>query len=311
MQRIGALVGHVARDPRRRAHVEVAREVVDRARADRRRHRVRAARHDRQPRLHPQVRGGGRGGRAERRARRQQLGQLGAVEAGQPQQAVVVGELGEVARVGDPVQRRAGAGGGGAAGELEAEPVDRLEEDRRARVQLGPLVLEVEDVAERVAAAERGRPAGQAQPARDLQRRVAGDRAASQPARMRRAARVEPAQRRRQRLAVVADGDGAGPLAGDGDRVGRRQAALGQAPRSGARSPATSRRAAARRRRRAGAGGRPAPARSRARCRRARRWPPSARRCRDRWRARAGWPPAAAYRRAAARPAGRRPRSRC
>ena len=127
------------------------------------------------------------------------------------------------------------AGGGGAAGQAQAEPVRGLEQHRRGVVDLGALVAEPEDVAERVASAQRRRAAGAAEPAGQAQRSVAGhaDRAAGGAPDEWRPARVHPDEGVAERLAVRADRNGPRPLGGDGDR--RRRVAIGAGGQAAAR----------------------------------------------------------------------------
>jgi hypothetical protein len=237
VQRVRALERHVTREPGRRAEVEVRRVVEHRARADGRGHRVRRAAHDGHAQGEAEIGRRARRERPEHAARRQQLGQLPALDSGRRQQAPVVAHVGEVARVGQPVERRGDGGGGGPARQAQRQVVDRLEERGGAPVDVGPLALQVEQVPERVAPGEARRAAREPEPTPGAQWPVAGDprRAAGGAARVRRPAAVEPGERVHERLAVAVDRHRAGPLARDGDgrERARREVAERQPSRGG------------------------------------------------------------------------------
>ena len=143
-------------------------------------------------------------------------GSLPAVHPGHPHQHVRVADARQVTRVREPVQGRRGPGGSRAAGELQTQPVDRLEEAPGRGVHLRALGAQPQDVPEGVTAGEGRRSPRQPQPAQQLHGAVAGhaQRASGEPTRVRRAPRVEPDDGVAERLAALVDGHGPGPLAG-------------------------------------------------------------------------------------------------
>ena len=194
----------------------MAVEVGHRTRADRGRVQVPRAGHDRRAGKQAELGGGGRGQTAEHAARRDQVGQLGPLQAGQPHQRVVVGDGVDVAVVRHPVQRDGVVRGAGQAGEAQAEVVDRLEEHRRRGVDLGALLAQEVDVADRVLARQARDAAGAAHPLGQLGGGVALDvqRAAHGLADGAGAAGVHPDDGRADGDPVVVDGHGPGPLRG-------------------------------------------------------------------------------------------------
>ena len=153
------------------------------------------------------------------RRRRHQVGELGAIDAEQAQQIGVVVDAREVAVVGDPVQHDRVERGRAPAGQLEVEPVLRLEVlPRRAR-ERRLRAPEPEDVRDRVLARERGCAAGELDPRAQLARVVAlhAYAAAGGPLGVVGAAGVHPDDRVVERLAVAVDRHRARPLRRDRD----------------------------------------------------------------------------------------------
>ena len=214
---VGLLERDVAADPARGADVEVAVEVGHGARADGGRVQVPGARHDGRP-----------GQQAELGRRRPGASppstlpvgtSSGRVDALRPANSisdVVVGDGVDVAVVGHPVQRDGVVRGAGQTGEAQVQVVDRLEEHRGRRVDVGALLAQEVDVAHRVLARQARDAAGAAHPAGQLGGGVALDveRAAD-----RLADRVAPRESiqmmaGRWRRPAVVDGHGARPLRG-------------------------------------------------------------------------------------------------
>ena len=104
--------------------------------------------------------------------------QLGGVEPELADEPRVVLEPVEVPVVGQPGAAHRGVGGRRPAGESHRQVVDRLQVPARGRGDLGLVALEVEHVADRVAAERRRDAAGVADPGRERARRVAHQRAA-------------------------------------------------------------------------------------------------------------------------------------
>ena len=124
------------------------------------------------------------------------------VHAGGAHQHVVVGQRRQRAVVGEPGPGHRGVAGGGHAGEPHGQVVDRLEEPARPREQVGLLVLQVEDVPDRVGARRRRDAAAAAQPGGQRPGRVAGDRSPDGRSRVRRPAGVAPEHARADRPAL-------------------------------------------------------------------------------------------------------------
>ena len=166
VEQVGLLERHVAREPRRRADVEMALEVAHRARTDGGRLQVgraadhRDARRARRARSRSASRNGPSTDVAATRS-----GNCDAVDAEQLHQSRVVVDAREIAVVGDPVQHDRVVGGRAPTGELEVEPVLGLEVlPRRAR-EIGVRAPEPQDVRDRILARQRGRAAGELDPA--------------------------------------------------------------------------------------------------------------------------------------------------
>ena len=197
--------------------------VADRARADRGAHRVRRRGDDERLRADAELGGGRRTDRADDGRARPQLGQPRLVDPGELQQARVVVHVQRVARVGDPVQRRGVVGRGADAGELQVEPVHRLEEGGRGRPDLRPLVAQELQMGEAVATRQRRRPSRAPDPAGDPLRGIPLDAHAAcsgarDAPRLLGSPAVEPGQRRSQGLAGGVHRDRPGPLPRDRDR---------------------------------------------------------------------------------------------
>ena len=135
-------------------------------------------------------------------------------QAGQPDQRVVVGDGVDVTVVRHPVQRDGVVRGPGQAGEAQAQVVDRLEEDRGGGVDLGPLLAQEVDVADRVLARQARDAAGAAHPLGQLGGGVALDveRTAHGLADGAGAPGVHPGDGRTDGGPVVVDRHGARPL---------------------------------------------------------------------------------------------------
>ena len=204
-EQVGLLERDVARDPRRRADVQVTFEVRYRARPDRRRlHIGCAADHGsagRQPEL-------GRGLALELTDHggcRDEVGQLGPVDAGQREQRRLVVDRVEITVVGEPVQHDRVVRRRGDAGEIEVHPVLGLEVlPRRAR-DVRFMFLQPQDVRDGILARARRRAARELDPPAQLARVVAlhAHRATDALADDAGAARVHPDHRVPQRGAIA------------------------------------------------------------------------------------------------------------
>ena len=233
-QRVRLLERDVATDPARGADVEMAVEVGHGARADGGRVQVTRAGHDRRAGEQAELGGGGRVEAAQHAAGRDQLGQRGPLQAGQRHQRVVVGHGVDVTVVRHPVQGDGVVRGAGQAGEAQAQVVDRLEEDGGGGVDLGPLLTQEVDVADRVLARQARDAAGAAHPLGQLGGGVAlhVDRAADGLTDGAGAAGVHPGDGRTDGGPVVVDGHGPRPLrrAAHADDVPGRHSGVGQGP---------------------------------------------------------------------------------
>ena len=184
--------------------------------------------------------------------------QLGAVDAAVVHQGARVPDAAGAPVVGDPRGQDRVHCGHRAAGELQVDPVEHVEECRGALVHLGHRVADQQHVRGRVLARRRRHAAGQTQPAHDPPYRHAVERrhAAELAAQVGRAAHVQPRDARGQRLAVRVHRDRAFALGrradgGDGPQVLRGGRGRGRPPPRAARSttppgPARHRRPAAR-----------------------------------------------------------------
>ncbi len=242
-EEVGLLERDVARDPRRRAEVEVGLEVLQRAGSDRGRLHVRRPRDDLDARGHPEL---GRGVLAEPADdvdRAHEVGQGRAVQLRELDQLVVVDDVVEVAVVrdevaGDRVHRRDRA-----TGEAEVQVVLRLQERRGLPVDVRSVVLDPEDVRGRVLARVPGGTTRHLDPACDLAGLVAldGDGPTGDVRHVRGATRVHPDDRVHEVPARAVDGHRAQPLRGAADAdhaVGRdRPARHHPAGRGGDRAP--------------------------------------------------------------------------
>ena len=207
------------------------RVVGDGARPDGGRHRVGRSRHHRHRLAEAELRPGSGGQRAEHRVGAEQLGELIAPQPGQAQQVVVVADPRRVARIGHPVQRCGDARRREPAGELEPQPVDRLQEPHGGAVYLRTLGAQPEDVPDWVPPRQRRRAARAPHPERELAGVIARDAqpAAGEPPHVGRAAGVQPDDRGAQRQPCRVDRHGPSPLRGDRD--GAHRVALGRAVR--------------------------------------------------------------------------------
>ena len=101
---------------------------------------------------------------AQDRARRQEIGQLGAIDAAQLDELRHVVHEREVGGVGEPVARDGVVRRGELPGEPQVQVVHRLEQLVGLPVDLGSLVLQEQDVTERVLAGVAGDALGVFQP---------------------------------------------------------------------------------------------------------------------------------------------------
>ena len=144
-------------------------------------------------------------------------GSRDASTPGGADQHVVVGERRQRAVVGQPGAGHRGVAGRRHAREPHRQVVDRLQQPPGPGDDVGLLVLEEEDVADRVVARDRRDPTAATQPRGQRLRRVAGDRSADGRSRVRRPAGVAPQHARSDRPTRLVHRDRAGPLAGDAD----------------------------------------------------------------------------------------------
>ena len=151
--------------------------------------------------------------------------ELGPVDAAVGDERIRVADVGRLAVVGDPRGQDRVHRGHRAAGQLEVDPVEDVEEGRRAFVHLGQFVADQQHVRGRVLAGQRRHAAGEPQPAGNAPGRdaaVGGEPAELAPE-VGRAPHVEPGDALGQRLAGGVDGDGALALRGGADRGDRPQ----------------------------------------------------------------------------------------
>ena len=186
----------------------------------------------------------GRGSRrADHRRGRQQVRELRAIDARDGEQRRVVVDVAEIAVVGEPVQGDRVERRRGDTGELEVQPVLRLQVlPGRAR-RFGLVLLQPQDVRDRVLARARRRATGEADPTSQLARVVSlhAHCAADALAHRVRAARIHPDDRVPQRPPGAIDRHGSRPLRRDRDAddgVDRDRAASDDAlARVGDRAP--------------------------------------------------------------------------